>query len=614
MKALTIELAEEIKVVLMGGATVVQGNIDGLSKSIIEELESIYEMEVPKDVFCTPELVDILCRITANINREISIYIDRKGDILDVSVGNVGQVSLPYMRMRRSETRLNGIRCIHTHSSSSGRLSRVDLNSLMNMRMDAMAAIGVENGRYNQGYAAFINPPGSHEEITIEGPLSIDEFCSSILMDHIYLRDKEIQHQKVVEVIEDEKERAVLVGLDSDGEGADSVDELEQLANTAGAVVVGKVIQSRRVPDSATYVGRGKAEELALLCRANNANLVIFDDELTASQIRNLENIIGLRIIDRTALILDIFARRAISREGKLQVELAQLRYRLPRLTGMGIALSRLGGGIGTRGPGEKKLETDRRHIYRRIREIEKDLEKVKDRRQALRERRQKNRIPVVALVGYTNAGKSSLMNALSGSSVLVENKLFATLDPVSRSIELPNGQQALLVDTVGFINKLPHDLVEAFKSTLEEAIYADLLLHVVDSASPNLMDQIGVVEELLDSLGCNQPIITVYNKIDLLDEKQQLLLPVKKPVVYVSAINKVNLDKLIDAVTENLPITRRRVELLIPYTEGQVLSQIHDQGQVLKEEYRDDGIFIFAELDSATYGKFKSYKIADQV
>ena len=482
------------------------------------------------------------------------------------------------------------------------------------MRMDAMAAIGVENGRYNKGYAAFINPPGSHEEITIEGPLSIDEFCSSILMDHIYLRDKEIQHQKVVEVIEDEQERAVLVGLDSDGEGAASVDELEQLANTAGAVVVGKVIQSRRVPDSATYVGRGKAEELALLCRANNANLVIFDDELTASQIRNLENIIGLRIIDRTALILDIFARRAISREGKLQVELAQLRYRLPRLTGMGIALSRLGGGIGTRGPGEKKLETDRRHIYRRIREIEKDLEKVKDRRQALRERRQKNRIPVVALVGYTNAGKSSLMNALSGSSVLVENKLFATLDPVSRSIELPNGQQALLVDTVGFINKLPHDLVEAFKSTLEEAIYADLLLHVVDSASPNLMDQIGVVEELLDSLGCNQPIITVYNKIDLLDEKQQLLLPVKKPVVYVSAINKVNLDKLIDAVTENLPITRRRVELLIPYTEGQVLSQIHDQGQVLKEEYRDDGIFIFAELDSATYGKFKSYKIADQV
>ena len=250
----------------------VQGNIDGLSKSIIEELESIYEMEVPKDVFCTPELVDILCRITENINREISIYIDRKGDILDVSVGNVGQVSLPYMRMRRSQTRLNGIRCIHTHPGGSGRLSRVDLNSLMNMRMDAMAAIGVENGTFNQGYAAFINPPGSNEEITIEGPLSIEEFCNSTLMDHIYQRDKEIQHQQIIEVIEDEQERAILVGIDRDGQGAASVDELEQLANTAGAIVVGKMIQSRRVPDSATYIGRGKAEELALLCRANNAN------------------------------------------------------------------------------------------------------------------------------------------------------------------------------------------------------------------------------------------------------------------------------------------------------------------------------------------------------
>lgn len=590
----------------------VQGNIDGLSKSIIEELESIYEMEVPKDVFCTPELLDILCRITGNINREISIYIDRKGDILDVSVGNVGQVSLPYMRMRRSETRLNGIRCIHTHPGSSGSLSRVDLNSLVNMRMDAMAAVGVLNGRYNQGYAAFINPPGSHEEITIEGPLSIEEFCSSILMDHIYQRDKEIQHEEVVEVIEDEQERAVLVGIDSDGQGVASVEELGQLANTAGAIVVGKLIQNRKVPDSATYIGRGKAEELALMCRANNANLVIFDDELTASQIRNLENIIGLRIIDRTALILDIFARRAISREGKLQVELAQLRYRLPRLTGMGIALSRLGGGIGTRGPGEKKLETDRRHIYRRIREIEKDLEKVKDRRQALRQRRKKNQVPVVALVGYTNAGKSSLMNALSGSSVLVENKLFATLDPVSRAIDLPNGQQALLVDTVGFINKLPHDLVEAFKSTLEEATYADLLLHVVDSASSNLMDQIRVVEELLDSLGCNQPIITVYNKIDLLDERQQLLLPVKKPAVYVSATNKFNLNKLLEIIEENLPIKRQKVEFLIPYTEGQVLSQIHAQGQVLNEEYREDGIYILAELDAAAYGKFESYKIAE--
>ncbi|MFY9176711.1 MAG: GTPase HflX [Caldicoprobacterales bacterium] len=589
----------------------IQGNTDGLSKAVIEELESIYEMEIPKDVFCTPELVEILCRITTNINREISIYIDRRGDILDVSVGNASQVSLPYMSVRRSETRLNGIRCIHTHPGASGWLSRVDLNSLVNMRMDSMAAIGVKDGRYNHGYAAFINPPESHEEISIEGPLSLDEFCSSILMDQIYIRDKEIRHEKIVEVIEEEQERAILVGVDTDGQGAVSINELAQLATTAGAIVVDKMIQSRKVPDPSTYIGKGKAEELALLCRANNANLVIFDDELTASQIRNLENIIGLRIIDRTALILDIFAGRAISKEGKLQVELAQLKYRLPRLTGMGIVLSRLGGGIGTRGPGEKKLETDRRHIYRRIREIERDLEKVKDRRQALRERRQKNRMPVVALVGYTNAGKSSLMNALSGSNVLVEDKLFATLDPVSRIIDLPNGQEALLVDTVGFINKLPHDLVEAFKSTLEEATYADLLLHVVDCASPNIIEQIDVVEELLESLGCNQSIITVYNKIDLLDN-QQPILPIKKPAVYISAVKKTNLDKLIEEIAENLPIKRRKIQLLIPYTEGQVLSQIHDQGQVLEEEYREDGIFVFADLDSAAYGKFEKYKIAD--
>ena len=367
-------------------------------------------------------------------------------------------------------------------------------------------------------------------------------------------------------------------------------------------------MQGRKAPDPATYIGRGKVEELALLSRANNANLVIVDDELTASQIRNLENVVGTKIIDRTALILDIFAGRAISREGKLQVELAQLKYRLPRLTGLGTQLSRLGGGIGTRGPGEQKLETDRRHIYRRIGEIERDLEKVKNRRQALRDRREKNRIPVVALVGYTNAGKSSLMNALSGSRVLVEDKLFATLDPVSRGINIPNGQEILLVDTVGFINKLPHDLVEAFKSTLEEAVYADLLLHVVDSASPNLTEQISVVETLLESLGCKQPIITVYNKTDILDG-QENILPIKRPAAYISATNKVGLDELVELIEENLPITRRRVKLLIPYTQGQVLSQIHEQGKIIEENYRNDGVFILADLDSALYGRLPSLK-----
>jgi GTP-binding protein HflX len=589
----------------------IQGNIAGLSKATIVELESLFDLEIPKNLFCNPEVVEKLCRLTSHINREISIYIGRNGDILDISIGDANQVSLPYMGMRRSETRLNGIRCIHTHPVGSGMLSRVDLNALVSMRLDSMAAIGVLNGNFTQAYASFINPPGSDQEITIVGPLSLKDFCDEILMEYIYERDKVISHQALVDVVDDEQERAVLVGLDTYDKGTLLLEELEQLAHTAGAVVVHKVIQNRRVPNSATYIGRGKAEELSLICRSNNANLVIFDDELTASQIRNLEDIIGIRIIDRTTLILDIFARRAISKEGKLQVELAQLNYRLPRLTGMGIKLSRLGGGIGTRGPGEKKLETDRRHIHRRIREIEEELEKVKDRRQALRERREKNLIPVVALVGYTNAGKSSLMNALSGSSLLVEDKLFATLDPVSRGINLPNGQEILLVDTVGFINKLPHDLVEAFKSTLEEAIYADLLLHVVDSVSPNLEEQINVVEHLLESLGCNQPIITVYNKVDAM-KQEEYGLPVRKPSVYVSATQALGLGELIELIAENLPVDRHRIELLIPYTEGQILSQLYDQGLILRKEYREKGIYLYAEVDTAFYGRLLRYRIEE--
>lgn len=589
----------------------IQGNIAGLSKATIVELESLFDLEIPKNLFCNPEVVEKLCRLTSHINREISIYIGRNGDILDISIGDANQVSLPYMGMRRSETRLNGIRCIHTHPGGSGMLSRVDLNALVSMRLDSMAAIGVLNGNFTQAYASFINPPGSDQEITIVGPLSLKDFCDEILMEYIYERDKVISHQALVDVVDDEQERAVLVGLDTYDKGTLLLEELEQLAHTAGAVVVHKVIQNRRVPNSATYIGRGKAEELSLICRSNNANLVIFDDELTASQIRNLEDIIGIRIIDRTTLILDIFARRAISKEGKLQVELAQLNYRLPRLTGMGIKLSRLGGGIGTRGPGEKKLETDRRHIHRRIREIEEELEKVKDRRQALRERREKNLIPVVALVGYTNAGKSSLMNALSGSSLLVEDKLFATLDPVSRGINLPNGQEILLVDTVGFINKLPHDLVEAFKSTLEEAIYADLLLHVVDSVSPNLEEQINVVEHLLESLGCNQPIITVYNKVDAM-KQEEYGLPVRKPSVYVSATQALGLGELIELIAENLPVDRHRIELLIPYTEGQILSQLYDQGLILRKEYREKGIYLYAEVDTAFYGRLLRYRIEE--
>lgn len=585
----------------------IQGNTQGLSKTIIEELETLFEIQVPKDSFLTSEIVEKLCSLTGKMRREISIYVNRKGVIMDVSVGEIGQVALPYMRLRRSKNRLSGIRCIHTHPGGNGRLSGVDLNSLKELCFDAMAAIGVEEGKFKNAWVAMLNPPDASEEIDILGPLTIEQFCGKRLMNSILERDRIIGSSETIEVEDGSREKAILVGIDFNNEGINSLEELEQLADTAGAEVVYKVIQNRKVPDASTFIGRGKAAELALISRELNANLIICDEELTASQIKNLEEITGIRVIDRTTLILDIFASRAISKEGKLQVELAQLNYRLSRLSGLGLTLSRLGGGIGTRGPGEKKLETDRRHIRRRIREIESELKKVKDRREALRKRRNKNMIPVVALVGYTNAGKSTLLNALTGSSVLVENKLFATLDPVSRGITLKTGQDIILIDTVGFINKLPHDLVEAFKSTLEEAVYADLLLHVVDASSPRLKEQMEVVDKVLCSLGANQPIITVYNKIDLVEE--EWTLPLRKPCVYISAEKGEGLEELLDVIAREIPQRQRRVHLLIPYKDGHVLSHIHDNGQVLAEEYREDGVYLEAIIDEMQMKKIAKYE-----
>ncbi len=402
------------------------------------------------------------------------------------------------------------------------------------------------------------------------------------------------------------QERAILVAVDMDNTGEHSLDELERLAHTAGALVIHRVIQRKQTIDSATYVGRGKAEEIQYAAQELDADLIIFDDELSAAQIRNLEDIIGIRVIDRTSLILDIFAKRANSKEGKLQVELAQLKYRLPRLTGMGLTLSRLGGGIGTRGPGETKLETDRRHIRQRIFEIEKELKAVKIRRDSLRLRRKKIGYPTVALVGYTNAGKSTLMNLLTDSNILVEDKLFATLDPTSRKVILGNGQEIILIDTVGFINKLPHDLVEAFKSTLEEAVFADLLLHVVDGSSPYFMAQMKTVEGVLGSMGLKKPIVTVYNKIDKLGNTA--FLPRIKPYAFISAAKGIGIEELLMAIEENLPDTTCKVKFLIPYEDMKIVSSIHDEGNVLNEYYGEQFIEIEAQVDKATFMRYEKY------
>lgn len=394
------------------------------------------------------------------------------------------------------------------------------------------------------------------------------------------------------------RERVILVGVCTrENENVEeSLDELAELADTAGAEAVGRVIQNRESMHPGTYIGSGKIDEVRELAAALQADGVICDDELSPAQLRGLEQELDLKVMDRTLVILDIFAQHATTSEGKLQVELAQLRYRLARLTGKGIAMSRLGGGIGTRGPGEKKLETDRRLIKSRIARLNRELKEMQIHRDTARKKRLNESVPVAAIVGYTNAGKSTLLNALTGADILAENKLFATLDPTTRRMELPSGQEILLTDTVGFIRKLPHHLVEAFKSTLEEARYADYILHVVDSVSPQMDAQMEAVYETLDRLGiAGKPVITLFNKRDLAAGSELPKDPNAVRTIGISAGTGAGLKELQEVLEEQLRNSRVQVEKLFPYAQAGDIQRIRRYGQVLEEEYREDGIYIKA-------------------
>lgn len=398
--------------------------------------------------------------------------------------------------------------------------------------------------------------------------------------------------------IKEEVERVILVGVALNEQDAtkESLEELAELVQTAGAESVGMVIQNREKIHPGTYIGSGKIEEVAALAVENHATGIICDDELSPAQMKNLEIALEMKVMDRTMLILDIFAQHAVTKEGKIQVELAQLKYQSTRLIGMGTALSRLGGGIGTRGPGEKKLEMDRRLIRNRISQLNKELEQVKRSREVARALRGKNQIPVAAIVGYTNAGKSTLLNRLTKAGVLEENKLFATLDPTTRNLTLENGQQLLLTDTVGFIQKLPHHLVDAFRSTLEEAKYADFILHVVDLSNPNLDLQMHVVYETLRQLEIkNKTIITIFNKQDLVSENPIIRDFKADYVVKLSAKTGEGISQLLELFSKVLQEQKQLVEWIIPYTDTAKLSKIRKFGQLLTEEYREDGIFVRA-------------------
>ena len=401
--------------------------------------------------------------------------------------------------------------------------------------------------------------------------------------------------------------RAILIGADTGEYDAESsMDELSELAKTAGAEELARVLQKREAYEPATVIGEGKLAEVKELCGSLGAELLIFDCELTASQIRNVEDETDVRVIDRTMLILDIFAGRAVSREGKLQVELAQLKYRLPRLMGIGASLSRLGGGIGTRGPGETQLETDRRHIRRRIDKLSAELKELEERRGYARDRRKKDSVQVGAIVGYTNAGKSTLLNLLTGADVLAEDKLFATLDPTSRAIELPDGRSLLLVDTVGLIRRLPHHLVEAFKSTLEEAACADIIIHVCDVSDPEAAEKADVTLKTLADLGAAEiPVVTVLNKCDLLTEN----IPEDDSTVKISAQKAQGIDRLLQVVAANLPETAKRMKLLLPYDKAGFTAKLRENGKVFTEEYTETGVLVDALVDQMLIKQMSQYE-----
>lgn len=578
----------------------IKGNIKGIRDSVIAELQKLYDMQSPQLV--SQELAVKLADITEYINREISVYITRSGQIIEIAVGDNATVELPSFSGRRGAGRLSGIRCIHTHPGGNPYLSGVDISALKNNKYDAMVAIGVVSPDFTKSELTFglITGIDSNENYTAEcyGPYSIEDVENINFVNTVSTIERILDKQTGTASLQVMSERAILIGMewgrnDSLWTVDDSLEELKQLADTAGATVIKKFIQKRPKPDPAFFIGRGKVQELALYAQQENIDLCIFDDELSPAQQRNIESVMGIRILDRTALILDIFAQRARTNEGKLQVELAQLQYTLPRIMGKGLMLSRLGGGIGTRGPGETKLEVDRRRIRDRIAFIKDQIEKVKAVRSLHRSKRKKNNVFEVSLVGYTNAGKSTLLNTLTNSDIYAKDQLFATLDPTTRQLTLPNKQEIIITDTVGFIQRLPHQLIAAFRSTLEVVTEADSLVHVIDVSHELYKEQAAAVHEVLKEIGAEtKPVITVYNKIDKLPSDSKLAdrLALEEDTVCISAAKKLNLEILQQMIETHLKSKAVEVTLCIPYAETAKAAKLHETANVLEQEYTENG------------------------
>ena len=603
-------------------ANEIYGNLKGIRNSVIEELKTFYDIRIEGGSLLNTELAMRMADVTDFINREVSVYLSRSGQVLAVAVGNDQSVELPPVEGRRGTSRLSGVRCVHTHPNGNPNLSGVDISALKNNRFDAMVAIGVTSPNFSESVLTFgmITGIDDNEQYEVEcyGTLTPTEAEGIFFPNLVATVERILDKQSGSASLAQGTERAIIVGMEYGGGASiigwsaeDSLEELKQLADTAGAEVVARFLQKRPKPDPAFFIGRGKVQELALYVQQENVDLCIFDDELSPAQQRNIEQAMGVRVLDRTALILDIFAQRAHTNEGKLQVELAQLQYTLPRIMGKGLSLSRLGGGIGTRGPGETKLEVDRRRIRDRIAYIKSCISKVKNVRTLQRSGRAKASVPTVSLVGYTNAGKSTLLNTLTNSDIYAQDQLFATLDPTTRQLELPNKQQAILTDTVGFIQRLPHQLVAAFQSTLEEVVEADVLLHVIDVSHELYKEQENAVYHVLEELGAkDKTIITVYNKIDKLPEGSALAerLAKEENSICISAKARLNLDGLLALIAENLKLKSVEESFLVPYSDSAAVSRLHEAGTVLEQEYLAEGTLLKVRMEAEQVQEFEKY------
>lgn len=586
----------------------VYGNIESLNKTTIKELEEIYEYKIPKNQVGSTELFTVLMEISKKINKELAVYINRNGTIKLVSAGTKYNAPLPFLTERRSENSLAKLGCIHTHPGESSLLSPDDYSLLTNFKLDFVCAIAEEDNTLKASLAIIEDP-----ENTLSDFIDFKEIDETELLNIKYLdiiAEIEKKTKKIITPEEhDQKEKAVLYIPYSNISPEDleeQIQEFKKLATSAGLEIL--EIFTQNIKSSRNIIGKGKIEELFSYINQNNADCLLVDASVSPSLEKILAESLNVKIIDRTNLILDIFAQRAKSNEGKLQVELAQLKYLLPRIMGQGLALSRLGGGVGTRGPGETKLETDRRHIRRRIESLENQLQSVKQRRDIQKQNRIKKELPLVSLVGYTNSGKSTLLNTLSNDNIYAEDLLFATLDTTTRAITFEeSGNKVLLTDTVGFISNIPHQLISAFKSTLEEVVEADLLLHVVDISNPNWQNQINVVNKVLEELkALDKKMIYVFNKIDAADRDNLHLSPDREFYI-ISAKTGEGLNELLEGI-EKLSFNTTVLKILIPYQDSKALALAHQNGEVLETEHLETGTLLLLKVDLKKVSMFSKY------